>query len=107
MPGGTAISTPTPSGTASLDALTIIHYPDPRLQKRCAPISRFDVRLARLAERVQVLSVTHAPQVAARAGRHLLISKGPTNSQADTVKTRVEPIETDSRRDEIARLFEE
>ena len=26
------------------------------------------VRLARLAERVQVLSVTHAPQVAARAG---------------------------------------
>ncbi|HEY0292621.1 MAG TPA: DNA repair protein RecN, partial [Hansschlegelia sp.] len=31
-------------------------------------------RLARLAGRVQVLSVTHAPQVAARAGRHFLIS---------------------------------
>ena len=33
------------------------------------------VRLARLAERVQVLSVTHAPQVAARATAHLLVAK--------------------------------
>ena len=33
------------------------------------------VRLARLARRVQVIAVTHAPQVAARAERHYLISK--------------------------------
>ena len=33
------------------------------------------VRLARLAARVQVLAVTHAPQVAARAERHYLITK--------------------------------
>ena len=32
-------------------------------------------RLARLAGGVQVLSVTHAPQVAARAGSHLLVAK--------------------------------
>ena len=32
-------------------------------------------RLARLSKRVQVLSVTHAPQVAARAATHFLISK--------------------------------
>ncbi|MDB5613377.1 MAG: recN, partial [Devosia sp.] len=32
-------------------------------------------RLARLAGKVQVLAVTHAPQVAARAQRHLLIEK--------------------------------
>ena len=32
-------------------------------------------RLARLAERVQVLSVTHAPQVAAQASAHFLITK--------------------------------
>ena len=32
-------------------------------------------RLARLASRVQVLAVTHAPQVAARSGHHLRISK--------------------------------
>ena len=33
------------------------------------------VRLARLAARVQVVAVTHAPQVAARADRHYLITK--------------------------------
>src|SRR5664279_1121608 len=33
------------------------------------------VRLAKLASGVQVLAVTHAPQVAARADRHYLISK--------------------------------
>ena len=32
-------------------------------------------RLARLAGRVQVISVTHAPQVAAKAGQHFLIAK--------------------------------
>jgi DNA repair protein RecN (Recombination protein N) len=32
-------------------------------------------RLARLAERVQVLAVTHAPQVAARADAHFLVAK--------------------------------
>ncbi len=32
-------------------------------------------RLARLARKVQVMAVTHAPQVAARANQHLLISK--------------------------------
>ncbi len=32
-------------------------------------------RLARLAEGLQVLAVTHSPQVAARAGQHMLISK--------------------------------
>jgi DNA repair protein RecN (Recombination protein N) len=33
------------------------------------------VRLARLAAQAQVIAVTHAPQVAARADRHYLISK--------------------------------
>ena len=40
-------------------------------------------RLARLAERVQVLSVTHAPQVAARAGAHLLVAKDAEAAGAD------------------------
>ncbi len=34
------------------------------------------VRLARLASGVQVIAVTHAPQVAARADRHYLINEG-------------------------------
>ena len=49
-------------------------------------------RLARLAERVQVLSVTHAPQVAARAGAHLLVAKdgagGKPSSPRDAPRRR-------------------
>ncbi|MFN8830210.1 MAG: DNA repair protein RecN [Labrys sp. (in: a-proteobacteria)] len=61
------------------------------------------LRLARLSERVQVLSITHAPQVAARAATHFLISKqadGP-----DRVATRVVPLDTGDRREEIARML--
>lgn len=58
-------------------------------------------RLARLAQTVQVLSVTHAPQVAARADTHLLISK----SGADRVATRVELMDRGARQEEIARML--
>ncbi|MFC7053642.1 DNA repair protein RecN [Hansschlegelia quercus] len=61
-------------------------------------------RLARLARRVQVLSVTHAPQVAARAGRHFLISKGATGD-ASSVATRVQALDASERREEIARML--
>lgn len=62
------------------------------------------VRLARLSARVQVLAVTHAPQVAARAAGHLLIAKEPT-AEGDRVTTRVTPIAADRRREEIARML--
>lgn len=64
-------------------------------------------RLARLAERVQVLSVTHAPQVAARARHHLLISKAsaPGAAKDAPVTTRVAPLDTDRRKEEIARML--
>ncbi len=62
------------------------------------------VRLARLSARVQVLAVTHAPQVAARAAGHLLIAKEPT-PEGDRVATRVTPIAADRRREEIARML--
>jgi DNA repair protein RecN (Recombination protein N) len=61
-------------------------------------------RLARLAEQVQVLSVTHAPQVAARASGHLLIEKSRVNGQ-DRVETAVHPISGDARKEEIARML--
>ena len=61
-------------------------------------------RLARLSKTVQVLAVTHAPQVAARAATHLLISKADT-AEADRVATRVVEIESDTRREEIARML--
>jgi DNA repair protein RecN (Recombination protein N) len=61
-------------------------------------------RLARLAERVQVLSVTHAPQVAAHARAHLLISKAEIEAGA-RVMTKVDPIVGAARREEIARML--
>lgn len=61
-------------------------------------------RLARLGQTVQVLSVTHAPQVAARAGNHLLIAKEPVDD-GSRVATRVLPIDDQHRREEIARML--
>jgi DNA repair protein RecN (Recombination protein N) len=59
-------------------------------------------RLARLSERVQVLSVTHAPQVAARAATHYLISK---SGNSEGVATRVSAMDIDARQEEIARML--
>lgn len=61
-------------------------------------------RLNHLAGRVQVLSVTHAPQVAARAHAHFLISKAETDGK-DRVATKIQQIEAEERQEEIARMF--
>ncbi|HWF93354.1 MAG TPA: DNA repair protein RecN [Xanthobacteraceae bacterium] len=62
------------------------------------------VRLARLARRAQVVAVTHAPQVAARADRHLLITKNALD-KGKRVATRVVEVAADKRREEIARML--
>jgi DNA repair protein RecN (Recombination protein N) len=62
------------------------------------------VRLARLARRAQVIAVTHAPQVAARADRHYLISKAAID-KGKRVGTRVAEVAADKRREEIARML--
>ncbi len=59
-------------------------------------------RLARLAGGVQVLSVTHAPQVAARAGSHLLVAKDTKGRATVTGVTR---LDEGRRREEIARML--
>jgi DNA repair protein RecN (Recombination protein N) len=61
-------------------------------------------RLARLASKVQVMAVTHAPQVAARADQHLLISKDALD-KGKRVATRVNSLAADHRREEIARML--
>jgi DNA repair protein RecN (Recombination protein N) len=61
-------------------------------------------RLARLADKVQVMAVTHAPQVAARADQHLLISKDALD-RGKRVATRVDALAADHRREEIARML--
>jgi DNA repair protein RecN (Recombination protein N) len=59
-------------------------------------------RLTRVAQRVQVLVVTHSPQVAARGGAHLLVSKLTTRGRTATL---VDQLNADERREEIARML--
>jgi DNA repair protein RecN (Recombination protein N) len=62
------------------------------------------VRLARLASGVQVIAVTHAPQVAARADRHYLITKDAL-AKGKRVATRVVELADERRREEVARML--
>ncbi|MDJ0387395.1 DNA repair protein RecN [Roseomonas sp. E05] len=59
-------------------------------------------RLARVAERLQVLVVTHSPQVAARGSQHWRVAKGV---RGDRAETRVEPLDAPARREELARML--
>jgi DNA repair protein RecN (Recombination protein N) len=59
-------------------------------------------RLARVAERLQVLVVTHSPQVAARGGAHLCVAKAAARGRA---ATRVDRLDGRARREEIARML--
>jgi DNA repair protein RecN (Recombination protein N) len=61
-------------------------------------------RLVRLSQGLQVLAVTHSPQVAARASEHMLISKMEEVGSHRMV-TRVQPLSAQSRREEIARML--
>ena len=63
-------------------------------------------RLAQLAEKVQVLVVTHSPQVAAQADNHLKIEKRVKGkAKSDLPATHVDHLESDARREEIARML--
>ena len=63
-------------------------------------------RLAKLAGGLQVVAVTHAPQVAAHAAGHLRISKEAVAGGGDeAVATRVIALDEPSRREEIARML--
>ena len=59
-------------------------------------------RLARLARDIQVLVVTHSPQVAARGDRHYRVSKSEGEQAA---AARVALLSVDERREEIARML--
>jgi DNA repair protein RecN (Recombination protein N) len=67
-----------------------------------AVASAIGERLHRLAQRSQVLVVTHSPQVAARGRRHLLIQK---SHEGLVTRTSVQPLDDTRRREEIARML--
>ncbi len=64
-------------------------------------------RLSRLAKSLQVLAVTHSPQVAAQASGHVLISKasGAGEVSEDRVVTDAVRLDEKARAEEIARML--
>ncbi|EHH68661.1 DNA repair protein RecN [Gluconobacter morbifer] len=67
-----------------------------------ATASSIGDRLHKVARDVQVLVVTHSPQVAARGDAHLRIAK---RIRAERTETLAEPLDSDARREEIARML--
>jgi len=59
-------------------------------------------RLGALGEEVQVIVVTHLPQVAAKGSYHLKISK---HAKAGVTLTNVEPLKGEARKEELARML--
>jgi DNA repair protein RecN (Recombination protein N) len=59
-------------------------------------------RLARLAQDIQLLTVTHSPQVAARGQAHFRVAKAVDGGRG---VTRVEPLTGTARREEVARML--
>jgi DNA repair protein RecN (Recombination protein N) len=57
--------------------------------------------LRRLAERAQVVTITHLPQIASVADRHFRVEKVP----GDPTHTRIEGLDGDRRRDELERML--
>jgi DNA repair protein RecN (Recombination protein N) len=57
--------------------------------------------LARLAERAQVVTITHLPQIASRADRHFRVEKIP----GDPTHTRIQELSDMQRKEEIERML--
>jgi DNA repair protein RecN (Recombination protein N) len=57
--------------------------------------------LRRLAERAQVLTITHLPQIASLADRHFRVEKVP----GDPTHTRIERLDDGERREELQRML--
>ena len=62
-------------------------------------------RLARLAENVQVLVVTHSPQVAARGAHHWRVIKEQTGARDSGAVALIDELSAEDRREEIARML--
>ncbi len=63
-------------------------------------------RLAQLSKGLQVLAITHSPQVAARADDHMLISKiSEVGGKDERAVTRIARLDGEAKREEIARML--
>jgi len=57
--------------------------------------------LSRLAQRAQVITITHLPQIASVADRHFRVEKVP----GDPTHTRIEELDESERRSELERML--
>jgi DNA repair protein RecN (Recombination protein N) len=57
--------------------------------------------LVRLAQRIQVITITHLPQIASRADRHFRVEKVP----GDPTHTRIQRLSEEERREELERML--
>jgi len=64
--------------------------------------SRMGEILARLADKHQVISITHSPQIAAKADRHFFVHK---NDREDRTVTAVKELDKEGRITEIAKML--
>jgi DNA repair protein RecN (Recombination protein N) len=87
---------------ARLDAATTLIFDEVDAGVGGATADAVGERLARLGRERQVLVVTHAPQIAARADHHYRVGKHVAGG-----RTRVEVLELTptERRDEVARML--
>lgn len=87
---------------ASADAVPVLVFdePDAGLGGRAA--HAVGMRLSLLGQRRQVLAVTHLPQVASLADRHLVVRK---EARGDRSVVRVVPLDPGQRVDELARML--
>ncbi|MBL7963438.1 MAG: DNA repair protein RecN [Flavobacteriales bacterium] len=58
--------------------------------------------LRQMAQRRQVIAITHLPQIASKAKAHLLVSK---NAEADRVRTAIDTLDSERRVQAIARML--
>ena len=63
---------------------------------------RVGEKLSKLSVTKQVICITHLPQIAAMADQHYLIEK---REQDGRTRTTVQPLDSDGRQREIARLY--
>jgi len=64
------------------------------------------IRLDHLSKQMQVITITHSPQVAARAGAHLKIFKSiEMTDQGERAVTRIDTLEHGERLEEVARML--
>jgi DNA repair protein RecN (Recombination protein N) len=87
---------------AAADPLPVLVFDEVDTGIGGAVASAVGERLAHLSENVQILVVTHSPQVAARGNHHLRVAKRVAGKQTIT---EVEVLNKSARREEIARML--